>query len=132
MSWSSAQRDCKLFLRPSWRNSGAGAFFRLVAADRRWRNHLTCVDEDSTALRANRTALTVCPCRYRAAAQPIRLTPQEREIISLVAQGFSNREFAGQPTTSIRTVEGHLYRASQRLGIGSRDELGALMRDFNP
>jgi DNA-binding CsgD family transcriptional regulator len=67
----------------------------------------------------------------REAAQPVRFTPREREIISLVAQGFSNREIASKLTMSIRTVEGHLYRASQRLGISSRDELAALMRDFN-
>jgi DNA-binding CsgD family transcriptional regulator len=68
----------------------------------------------------------------RAAAQPIQLTPREREIISLVARGFSNREIAKTLTMSIRTVEGHLYRASQRLGINSRDDLAALIRDHSP
>jgi DNA-binding CsgD family transcriptional regulator len=68
----------------------------------------------------------------RAAAQPIQLTPREREIISLVARGFSNREIAKTLTMSIRTVEGHLYRASQRLGISSRDDLAALIRDHSP
>jgi DNA-binding NarL/FixJ family response regulator len=53
-------------------------------------------------------------------------------MLSRLAQGFSNRDIAGKLTMSVRTVEGHLNRASQRLGIGSRDELGALMRDFDP
>jgi DNA-binding CsgD family transcriptional regulator len=64
----------------------------------------------------------------REAAQPIRLTPREREIISLVAQGLTNREVADKLTMSIRTVEGHLYRASQRFGVSSRAELGTLIQ----
>ncbi len=64
----------------------------------------------------------------REVAQPVRLTPREREIISLVAHGYTNREIAERLTMSIRTVEGHLYRASQRFGISSRAELGALIQ----
>jgi DNA-binding CsgD family transcriptional regulator len=62
----------------------------------------------------------------REAAQPLRMTPREREIISLVARGYSNREIAENLTMSIRTVEGHLYRASARFGTTSRAELGAI------
>lgn len=65
----------------------------------------------------------------REAAQPIQLSRREREIISLVAQGYSNREIAAKLTIAVRTVEGHLYRASRRLGMSSRDELGRLIRD---
>lgn len=68
----------------------------------------------------------------REAAQPIRLSRREREIITLVAQGYSNRAIAEKLTMSIRTVEGHLYRASQRLGVASREELGALLDESTP
>ena len=45
------------------------------------------------------------------------LTSREREIMTLVAQGYTNREIAEKLTISTRTVEGHLYRASRRLEI---------------
>jgi DNA-binding NarL/FixJ family response regulator len=59
------------------------------------------------------------------------LTPREQEIISLVAQGLSNREIADAMCVSVRTVEGHLYRASLRSGAANRTELVALLGEFN-
>ncbi len=56
------------------------------------------------------------------------LTGRQREIIELVAAGLSNREIAERLVTSVRTVEGHVYRAYQRLGAGSRDELVEMLR----
>jgi DNA-binding CsgD family transcriptional regulator len=67
----------------------------------------------------------------REAAQPLPLTPREREIISLVAQGMSNRQIADAMCMSIRTVEGHLYRASLRSGAANRTELSALISEFD-
>ncbi len=56
------------------------------------------------------------------------LTGRQREIIELVAAGLSNKEIADRLVTSVRTVEGHLYRAYQRLGAGSREELIEMLR----
>ncbi len=44
------------------------------------------------------------------------LTSREREIMTLVAQGYTNREIAEKLTISTRTVEGHLYRAQPTPG----------------
>ena len=63
----------------------------------------------------------------RANATPIPLTGRQREIIALAATGLSNREIAERLTMSVRTVEGHLFRASQKTGVNSRDELVALL-----
>jgi len=41
------------------------------------------------------------------------LTSREQDIMALVAQGYTNREIAEKLTISIRTVEGHLYRAAK-------------------
>lgn len=55
------------------------------------------------------------------------LTPQELQIVRLVAAGASNREVAGQLFLSPRTVEYHLYKAYPKLGVSSRTQLvGAL------
>ncbi len=60
---------------------------------------------------------------------PVGLTDREREIVAMVAQGMSNREIARRLSVSVRTVEGHLYRASVRTHSSSRAELTALLRD---
>ena len=46
----------------------------------------------------------------------------------LIGQGLSNREVAERLTLSVRTVEGHIYRAMVKTGTGNRDELAALLR----
>jgi len=45
------------------------------------------------------------------------LTSREREIMTLVAQGYTNREIAEELTISTRAVEGHLYRTNRPLEI---------------
>ncbi len=55
------------------------------------------------------------------------LTGREREIIELVATGLSNRDIADRLVMSVRTVEGHVYRACQRVGAQSRAELAAIL-----
>jgi DNA-binding NarL/FixJ family response regulator len=64
--------------------------------------------------------------RSPATASP--LTGRQREVAELVAVGLSNREIAERLVTSVRTIEGHLYRACQRVGAKSREDLASLMR----
>jgi DNA-binding CsgD family transcriptional regulator len=42
--------------------------------------------------------------------------------------GLSNREIAEQLVMSVRTVEGHIYRACQRVGAQSREDLASIIR----
>ncbi len=55
------------------------------------------------------------------------LTRREREIATLAARGHSNAEIAQLLVLSVRTVESHLFRAMQKLGIGDRRDLAALL-----
>ncbi|WP_433245247.1 ATP-binding protein [Streptosporangium sp. CA-135522] len=55
------------------------------------------------------------------------LTPQELQIVRLAAQGLSNRDIAAQLFLSPRTVGHHLYRSYPKLGVGSRQELAAIV-----
>nr|WP_239308783.1 helix-turn-helix transcriptional regulator [Frankia sp. Cj3] len=59
----------------------------------------------------------------RQAAAPSPLTAREREIAALVAAGLSNRAIAEKLATSVRTAEGHIYRACLKPGIADRQEL---------
>jgi DNA-binding CsgD family transcriptional regulator len=56
-------------------------------------------------------------------ADPAPLTPQERKVTRLAAQGLPNRDIAAQLFLSPRTVAYHLYKAYPKLGITSRTEL---------
>lgn len=51
------------------------------------------------------------------------LTNREKEVALLVAQGLSNREIADKLCISIKTVESHLTRIYEKLGIRSRTRL---------
>jgi DNA-binding NarL/FixJ family response regulator len=56
-------------------------------------------------------------------ATAIDLTPREAQLIDLARQGLSNAEIADRLVISIRTVETHLYRGMQKLGINDRHDL---------
>jgi DNA-binding CsgD family transcriptional regulator len=61
------------------------------------------------------------------------LTPHERRIALLVAEGASNPEIAERLFVSVRTVEYHMHKIFRKLGIGSRLELTRLaLRDDKP
>ncbi len=51
------------------------------------------------------------------------LTPSERRVAELAAQGLSNREIAQSLFLTVKTVEGHLTHAYRKLDVHSRTEL---------
>jgi DNA-binding CsgD family transcriptional regulator/tetratricopeptide (TPR) repeat protein len=63
----------------------------------------------------------------RSAARPLPLSPRAREIAAMVATGLSNREIASKLQVSVRTVEGHIYRACIKLDVSDRDDLAAIV-----
>ncbi len=66
------------------------------------------------------------PALHSPASQP--LTGRQREVVELVLAGLSNREIAERLVMSVRSVEGHVYRACLRVGASSREELAAIAR----
>jgi DNA-binding CsgD family transcriptional regulator len=46
----------------------------------------------------------------------------------LIGQGLTTRAIAERLTLSVRTIEGHIYRAMDKTGVSNRDELAALIR----
>jgi len=66
------------------------------------------------------------PALRSPASQP--LTGRQREIVELVLAGMSNRQIADRLVMSVRSVEGHVYRACQRVGASSREELASIAR----
>lgn len=62
-----------------------------------------------------------------AAAERLPLTDREREIAMLIGAGLSSRAIAERLRLSVRTVEGHIYRAMAKTGVSTRAELIALL-----
>jgi DNA-binding NarL/FixJ family response regulator len=58
--------------------------------------------------------------RPRSAAQP--LTPREREVLTLVARGSSNRQIADTLAVSERTARTHVSAILAKLGLASRTQ----------
>lgn len=67
-----------------------------------------------------------------AAARPLPLTDREREVAAMIAAGLSNRDIAERLVVSVRTVEGHVYRACAKLGVRDRGAIATLMRSADP
>ncbi len=51
------------------------------------------------------------------------LTAREQEIVSLVTQGFRNKEIADKLSISEQTVKNHLHNIFDKLGVSDRLEL---------
>ncbi len=65
---------------------------------------------------------------FTAADSASPLTRREREIAHLVANGHTSREVADACFLSARTVENHLARIYDKLGVRSRSELSDALR----
>lgn len=43
----------------------------------------------------------------------------------------ANRDIAEAMSLSVRTVEGHIYRATVKVGVATRDELSTMVKQFD-
>jgi DNA-binding CsgD family transcriptional regulator len=53
----------------------------------------------------------------------VELSPREAQLVELAKMGLSNPQIAERLVLSKRTVESHLYRAMQKLGVSDRRDL---------
>jgi two-component system nitrate/nitrite response regulator NarL len=58
------------------------------------------------------------------------LTPREREVVLLVAEGRSNKEIGKHISVTEGTVKIHLHNIYQKLSVGSRTALTALALNY--
>jgi non-specific serine/threonine protein kinase len=70
-----------------------------------------------------RPAPAEAPLTPEARLAELGLTRREREVITLVAQGLSNREIAARLVVAQRTAEGHVENILSKLGFTSRAQV---------
>jgi DNA-binding NarL/FixJ family response regulator len=61
----------------------------------------------------------------RPAGRTVRLSSREHDVVRLVAEGRTNDEIGAALAIGSKTVETHLARLFERLGVASRTELAA-------
>lgn len=82
--------------------------------------------EQETVLETNVDGVHYILTRLSPAHEPeVLLSPREREVIRLVAQGLSNRAIATVLDISPWTVSTHLRRVFNKLRVSSRAEMVA-------
>lgn len=79
------------------------------------------------ALAARCTGLSPSAVPALAGLAAPALTPREREIAALAAQGLASRAIAGRLSLSPRTVDNHLTSIYAKLGIPGRTDLAAVL-----
>lgn len=106
-----------------------GAFLRRQSEPRRARPLLGKALQSAEAAEAGGLArdiqaeLAAAGGRRLRKQHPDELTPQESRVAALAGQGLSNDQIARAMVVSIKTIETHLHRVYDKLGLESRREL---------
>jgi DNA-binding NarL/FixJ family response regulator len=69
------------------------------------------------------------PGEFRTVFGKPRLSPREKQVLSMVVLGFTNREIANKLYLAESTIKSHLSSAFEKLGVRSRSEAVALILD---
>jgi DNA-binding CsgD family transcriptional regulator len=81
------------------------------------------------AVRGAAAGLVVVPEAMRERLEPPALSPREREVLALAAEGATTSEIADRLTVSPGTVKRHLSSCFAKLGVENRGEALALLID---
>jgi DNA-binding NarL/FixJ family response regulator len=87
--------------------------------------------EDSLldAVRAAAAGQLCVPLGMRPVLAPLCLSHREREVLALVAMGLTNVQIAGRLYLAESTVKTHLSSVFAKMGVASRAEAAAKVRD---
>ncbi|MEU0567391.1 LuxR C-terminal-related transcriptional regulator [Nonomuraea sp. NPDC005983] len=83
--------------------------------------------DEAVAEAKGERAKTASPASEAGHPDLTALTPREKEVAALVAEGLTNREIAARLVISQRTAEGHVEHIMTKLGLTSRAQIAALV-----
>ena len=86
---------------------------------------LTTGGKDADTAEAVARALDETVEKAEEASARQLLSRREQQVAALVSQGLSNKDIAQRLVLSSRTVESHIERIMNRLGMASRTEIAA-------
>ena len=66
------------------------------------------------------------------AADAVRMTKREKEIMNLIAEGLSNKEIAQQLNIATYTVKSHVHNILEKLALHSRLQIAAYTHRAGP
>lgn len=102
--------------------AGADGFLHKDAAPAEIEAAVRAVARGETALSARATAALVRGVRNRRPAAVDALTPREREVLGLLAEGRSNAEIAAALTIATKTVKTHVSSILTKLDVDDRTQ----------
>lgn len=106
--------------------AGADGYILKGAHSDELRNAIRAVYEGGVYLSpklAGELVREVAPRRPAPAPQDDPLTPREREVLSLIARGLTNRDIAERLTLSINTIKTHRLHIYRKLDLHDRAAL---------
>jgi DNA-binding NarL/FixJ family response regulator len=93
--------------------ANGGAYLYPGLAKALIRAYLAPAEQATSAVKQPETAT-----KHAGLAQTLRvLTPRELEVLTLVAQGYTNQEIADKFVLSIKTVQAHRANVMEKLGL---------------
>ena len=81
------------------------------------------------AIRDRRTRSDASSALELLTPLPTALTPREREVVTLIAEGLSNAQIARRLVLTPGTVANHVEHILRRLSVRSRTEVAALVAE---
>lgn len=90
---------------------------------------IRAVHRGRTFVRVGGEAAPAGPAAAGTALGPA-LSPRERQVLELLARGHTNREVGSRLVLSVKTVETHRARLSDKLGLHTRADLVRLAFDL--
>ncbi len=82
---------------------------------------------DMRAIEVLGAPMVVAQALPGAAAILAHLSPRERDVVTLLVRGFSNKIIAGKLAISIATVKDHVHRILSKTGASSRSQIVAML-----
>ena len=126
-------------------HAGASGYVPKKAADTELMAAIRATYRGEHFIHSSMTAGLVAELRGKEPASPSesqdddRLSQREREVLRLLAMGYTNRQIADMLYLSVKTVETHKARLKEKLGLQGRADLvryaiqrGLLDTDLSP